>query len=122
VYFDLKVMDQTLHQEYTGKGNTFILENFTRLLERGNNVQARMPVIPGINDSAENVVATARFLRERGHRTIHCLPFHHLGLSKAGTISSDIAGLDIPAADETIMKRVQHIFYGEGIDAVIYSV
>jgi len=122
VYFDLKVMDQTLHQEYTGKGNTLILENFTRLSERGNNIQARMPVIPGINDSAENVVATAGFLRERGHRTIHCLPFHHLGLSKAGTISSDIAGFDIPAADETIMKRVKNIFCGEGIDAVIYSV
>jgi pyruvate formate lyase activating enzyme len=122
VYFDLKVMNETLHKEYTGKGNTLILENFTKLSERGNHVQARMPVIPGINDSAENVVATAGFLRERGHRTIHCLPFHRLGLSKAGTIHSDIAGLDVSAADETIMKRVQQIFCGEGIDAVIYSV
>jgi pyruvate formate lyase activating enzyme len=122
VYFDLKVMNETLHKEYTGKGNTLILENFTKLSERGNHVQARMPVIPGINDSAENVVATAGFLRERGHRTIHCLPFHRFGLSKAGTIHSDIASLDVAAADETIMKRVQQIFCGEGIDAVIYSV
>lgn len=122
VYFDLKVMDTAIHKEYTGEGNTLILENFTRLSERGDNVQARMPVIPGINDSAENIIATARFLWERGHRTIHCLPYHHLGLSKAGAISSSIGFLDVPAADDVIMKRVQQIFCGEGIDAVIYRV
>jgi len=121
VYYDLKIMHPERHKLYTGVNNCTILDNFTRLTEMGRSVQARMPVIPGVNDDVENITATARFLRERGHSTVHCLPFHSMGTSKLEAIDSPCEGMYLESADETVMNRVKRIFQEERIDARIYS-
>ena len=42
----------------------------------------RVPLVPGINDTAENLAATARLAEEVNAREIHILPFHQLGNGK----------------------------------------
>ena len=60
--YDLKHMDSDQHKALTGVPNEPILDNLKRLSGLGQNVIVRIPVIPGLNDSTNNLQATAKFL------------------------------------------------------------
>ena len=74
--YDLKIADERLHSEYTRAPNRRILANLRRLLERGADVIVRVPVIPGYNDSPEQIAAIARAAVERGARKMTLLPYN----------------------------------------------
>ncbi len=80
---DIKHTDPQKHKEYTGKDNALILENAGRLAASGVSLTVRTPVIPGFNDSAEEIRGIARFARSLGSvREHHLLPYHRLGSDK----------------------------------------
>lgn len=80
---DIKHMDGHKHREYTGVDNARILENARRIAESGVELIVRTPVIPGFNDTAEEIRAIARFARSLpGVREHHLLPYHRLGTDK----------------------------------------
>ena len=83
-YFDLKIMDPALHREYTGMDNAQILENARYLAAQGANILFRQPIIPTVNDTEENVRATAEFIRSlgRGDLAIQLMPYHRMGSAK----------------------------------------
>ena len=74
--FDLKQMDSARHREYTGVPNERILENFARLVARGAQVVARLPLIPGHNDDEANVADTADFVWSVGGKVVSLLPYN----------------------------------------------
>ena len=55
VLYDLKLMDDVRHRHYTGVSNERILENYSLLAERGVPFITRIPLIPTVNDTAENI-------------------------------------------------------------------
>jgi pyruvate formate lyase activating enzyme len=61
-----------------------ILDNLKKVLSVINpqDVIIRIPVIPGCNDSLENIEATARFVADLGFEQIELIPYHRLGVSK----------------------------------------
>ena len=82
---DLKMMDCEKHRENTGAGNERILENLRYLASEGADLILRIPVIPGVNDTQENMEQTADFiLNEMGGRirTLQLLSFMRLGQEK----------------------------------------
>lgn len=120
-YFDLKVMNPEKHHHYTGVDNRIILENFMKLSANAKNLQARMPLVPGITSTPENISETSGFLKSAGHSIIHCLPYHKMGESKrirlgAGEVSIDAAS---PTPEELDVAIA--VFQKEGIDAVVYD-
>jgi pyruvate formate lyase activating enzyme len=119
VQFDLKHMDSAMHTRLTGAGNERILANFTRLVASGMAVEPRMPVIPGLNDDAENVRATAEFLARHGHRTLACLPYHDFGEAKLRRLAPILAPLGRPRLDAHGLAPFAHRFGKEGIDVVV---
>lgn len=119
MYFDLKHMDSASHREYTGRDNGLILDNFSRLAGLCDNLQARMPVIPGINDGRENISATAGFLRKNRLKKIRCLPYHSMGEAKLSRMETGQGPLNRESATSEDMKRIKKAFRKEGIDAVV---
>lgn len=78
--YDIKLMDSQKHAQYTGQGNGQILENLKKLLMRGANVWVRIPVIAGVNDSAEEMQTVKAFLEGCGKpEKIELLPCHAMG-------------------------------------------
>ena len=75
-------MDGAAHQKATGVDNRLIQENLRRLGAMKKQIIIRLPLIPGVNDTPENLVATARLAEEVDAREIHILPFHQLGTEK----------------------------------------
>ncbi|MBO4884924.1 MAG: glycyl-radical enzyme activating protein [Clostridia bacterium] len=90
--FDVKHMDSEKHRQATGQGNELILENLTRLAERGASIQIRIPLIPAFNDDKENLRRTGAFLRSIRPEKIKLLPYHdaarvkYRALGKADTM------------------------------------
>lgn len=121
VFFDLKHMDSIVHKKYTGCDNRIILENFTKLSHDGTVLQARMPVIPGINDDPENISATAQFLRKNGRKSIHCLPYHHMGESKILRMNTTQELMNLRPLTAEDLLPVKERFKKEGIDAMLYD-
>lgn len=81
--YDIKHMDSEEHRRLTGMGNEQILQNIIQLTQLGANVIMRFPLIPGCNDSEENIHRTAAFLRGLpGAGQVDILPYHRLGEPK----------------------------------------
>ncbi len=79
---DIKAVNPTIHQLNTGVDNRTILENLIRI-SFITHVIVRIPVIPGVNDSPEEIRSIAEFARlMSGVDTIHLLPYHTFGENK----------------------------------------
>jgi len=74
--FDLKLIDDEAHRHYTGVSNGPILKNFRRLATSGAAYQPRVPLIPGVTDTEENLRGIAELLGEVGAETVELLPYH----------------------------------------------
>lgn len=89
VFYDLKQMDSGIHEEITGVPNEAILENLAAISKVHGNIVVRIPVIPGINDSLENLRKTADYAAELSIPRIELLPYHNLGEVKYGQLGRE---------------------------------
>lgn len=81
IYYDIKIADPDAHQRHTGKTNRRILHNLCRLLmERKVEVQPRIPLVPGITATEENLTGITDLLYDAGAGSVHLLPYNPLGL------------------------------------------
>lgn len=83
IYFDLKLIDEAESIRYTGRSNRLILDNFRRLAqETGTDVVPRIPLIPGVTDSKENLSGLAAFLKSLAISGATLLPYNPLWRDK----------------------------------------
>ena len=81
--YDLKIMDEARHQEYTGMTNKLILKNLRMLSEQAHNIVLRLPIVPGINDSDENLRQIGEFAAALPHlNEVEVLPYHQIAIEK----------------------------------------
>ena len=76
VLYDLKHMDDKIHQKYTGVSNQQILSNYRILAASGKEFITRIPLIPGVNDTEYNLTQTAKFISDLGATKIELLPYN----------------------------------------------
>jgi pyruvate formate lyase activating enzyme len=120
VLFDLKHMDPAAHRLYTGVSNEIILENARRICKELHiPLFARIPIIPGFNDSTGNIEATARFIAtELGASTeVYLLPYHKLGEVKYYRLEKPGTPVSISPPDEKLMTTLKGIFESFGLKA-----
>ena len=83
IYFDLKLIDDFQSRCHTGQSNQIILENFSRLMADAKvPVVPRIPLIPAITDSAQNLSGLADFLRGLGVDDCTLLPYNPMWQEK----------------------------------------
>ena len=88
VMADLKAWDSAIHRRYTGTDNGLILMNLQKLDGLNVPLLLRTPVIPGVNDTPEEIAKIAAFAGQRHHLAAYeLLPYHPLGLSKAAAVA-----------------------------------
>lgn len=106
--YDIKLMNPQKHKQYTGADNTLIHENLRRLSALSKPVWIRVPVIPDVNDTAEEISAIADFLKQFDNiRDITLMPYHTLGKSKYETL-----GLTCPySTSKQISNKSLNEFY-----------
>jgi pyruvate formate lyase activating enzyme len=117
VFLDVKLIDGPRHRDATGRDNDLILENARRLGACPVPVVVRMPVIPGINDSPEDVREVARFAKSLPNvQALELMRFHALGTRKARSLGYNdwAAGRKAPSAES--MDELLQIGTEEGLD------
>ena len=114
--FDLKLMDPQKHLYYCGQNNALILKNYRTLAASGKDFITRIPVIPTVNDTEENMKATAAFMKENQVTRVELLPYHKLTGSKYAMTGRQYS----PEFDETIPPQLHlDIFENFGIEVNI---
>ncbi len=107
--FDIKHMDPAKHKELMGQSNELILDNLrkVRSIKDTGDVRIRIPMVPGYNDSEENIRSTAEFAAGLGFRRIELVPYHRLGISKYAQygMANPLAGCEPPSDAELVHLR-----------------
>lgn len=106
VLFDVKQINAKLHQQYTGVSNKLIFENAKRIISKNIPIILRAVLIPGCNDSDEDIRALAQFALDLGGIEINLMLYHKLGLKKYESLGMKYNLMDAePFAEE----KVEHI-------------
>lgn len=81
--YDLKLLDDARHREYTGVPLAPILANLRDLVRAGAPIWLRVPLIPKVNDDLANLKAIGAFVAALdGIERVHVLPYHRVGSDK----------------------------------------
>jgi pyruvate formate lyase activating enzyme len=126
IYFDIKLIDDVAHRRYCGVSNTKILGNLSMLIEltAGDGVSflPRVPLIPDITDTAENIEGIARFLTGRSVKKAAFLTYNPLWPEKnvkigaENTLKADSVIRTWPARER--LARARDIFTTAGIEVI----
>ena len=117
--YDLKVMDDALHVEYTGVSNALSLTNLERITRAGKDVIIRFPVIPGFTDTSGNLEAVAGRMIQLGLKRIDLLPYHSIARHKYRKMGKEYFLPDIMEPSKERVEELREFFMGKGINASI---
>lgn len=81
IYFDIKIMDEASHRRFTGQSNRPILANLLRL-KSAVPVVVRVPLVPEITATVDNLAAIGEFLRAHDINQVTLLPYNPLWQDK----------------------------------------
>jgi pyruvate formate lyase activating enzyme len=117
--YDIKIMNSEKHREYTGVPNEIILENLRKLSDRHCRIFVRIPILPGINDDAENLRAMAAYLTDLNIEQVNILPYHDMAIDKYNRLSRQYLMGDIRKPDEESMAKIQYSLSKYGLNVKI---
>jgi pyruvate formate lyase activating enzyme len=116
---DIKVFDDDSHKKWTGVSNRRILENARKLLESGKPVIIRTPVIPGANDSEDEIAKIASFLK--GYKNLvyyELLPYNPIGEDKYNRFGMPFALKGLARPEKAQMAKLVQAARDCGVNAL----
>ena len=119
---DIKHMDPDKHREFTGKSNELMLENVKKIAASGlTELSIRIPVIPGFNDTPEEIRDIALFAGSLPNvKRLHLLPYHRLGQDKYTGLGREYPMGDVePPTQETMQILLDTAEKSSGLECQI---
>ncbi len=109
--YDLKALSANLHKRITGRDNTRIQENLQWLAQQSVPLWVRIPIIPGINDSPEEMERVATYLKNTaGVEKVELLPFHPMGEGKYDSLGKPYRCNNIAAPNAEQVAQIAQLF------------
>lgn len=113
--YDLKLINADAHKKYTGVSNHLILENLKRLAARGAAVLPRIPLIPGITDTGENLSRTVFLLRSLDSISrVDLLPYNRIGEGKYEMMGIPYRMPRAQPHSRDALERIKNVFISAG--------
>ena len=115
-YFDMKHMDPIAHKKYTGVNNDVIFDNLRYVASTGKPVSIRVPLIPNVNCTEENIEALSKYIKEIiPYATMHFLPYHEYGKNKYRMIGMEYPMPETPSVTDEQKAMVKQIVESYGL-------
>ena len=121
VLFDIKNMDSEQHRKGTGRNNELILDNLRKTAAKGKRIWLRIPLMPGYNDSKENLEKVAKLGAEIGAEKIWLLPYHDWGRSKYDSLGRRYPFEPTESFSDEQVESLREFIEGCGVEAGISS-
>ncbi|HPJ93978.1 MAG TPA: glycyl-radical enzyme activating protein [Deltaproteobacteria bacterium] len=117
VCIDVKHMRKNRHREWTGVSNNLILQNIKRAAKIIPLI-LRVPIIPGFNDTEENISETACFARNLGSNLLRLelLPYHRYGIHKYEELDRAYTIESLKPPSDEHLTTLRDIVRSAGID------
>ena len=117
---DVKHLDPDKHQQFTGVDNATILDNLAFLAQSGGEIIVRIPVVPGFNDTPEEITAIADFVKSlKTVQQIDLLPYNSGGVSKSQRLGETIEILQEDRPADEAMERLGECIRGAGFETTV---
>lgn len=109
---DLKALDPEVHRRLTGRGNELVLDSIRYLHERGRLHEVRLLLVPGYNDSPDQLARTADWLAELGvEQRIVVAGFRHHGVRSPWS--------DLPDPRPELLEQARDLLGQAGLREVV---
>jgi len=120
ILFDLKNMDSKKHKEKCGVDNQLILENLEKASKK-TKIWLRLPLIPGYNDSEEDMRRVAELAKRINAEKVSLLPYHEYGRQKYPRVGKEYSfcEADILSPEDEIVTRSKKILETFGLNVGI---
>ncbi|MEO1058147.1 MAG: radical SAM protein [Actinomycetota bacterium] len=103
---DLKAFDDDVHQLLTGRSNQRVLQSLRCLDELDRLAEIRLLVVPGLNDDAEMLARTARWIGELASTPrIRVIAFRHAGTRPIARRLREATSADIEAVVTVLVAQ-----------------
>ena len=113
--WDIKETNPEKHKMYTGVDNSRILHNLEMLYHHGAKIQLRCPIIPGINDTDEHIIAVSQLAQKYpGLRGVEIMPYHELGKGKWKEIDREYTLSELKSVTAEEQQILLHRFKEAG--------
>lgn len=122
VFYDIKHLDSSVHKALTGVANELVMENLRRIAyDAGRKVVMRVPVLPGHNDSVENIRGIGALAAGLGAAITHIelLPYHNYGASKYARLGRRYRLGRVQPSSPEHLRRLQQTIMGAGVNVQI---
>ena len=117
--YDIKALDEEVHQAYTGQSNKLILENLEFLAKNRANINIRIPVIDPVNANEEFMKDVISYLKEKvGIGKVNLLPYHNTGSSKYAKMELVYPSEEFRVPSEEQMESFKQLFMDNGFSQV----
>lgn len=118
---DIKHTDPAKHREFTGKENTLMLENAKKVASSGQTeLIIRTPVIPGFNDTPEEIRGIAAYAAALpGVKIMHILPYHRLGYDKYIGLGREYTMGNVEPPNQQKMENLKSVVESCGLTCII---
>jgi pyruvate formate lyase activating enzyme len=121
VLFDVKCFNTKDHLRLTGVSNEKILQNLKSIVSQASTpVVARIPVVPGSNDSPSNITDSAKFFKDIGLKEVNLLPYHKLGIGKYRNLGKrcPLKKVDVPIQEH--LDQLKKLIESYGLTCETY--
>ena len=117
--YDLKIWNDDLHKKFTSVSNKVIQRNLVWLSELGIKINIRIPLIPGIVDTKENIKNIGQFISTlRNINKIELLPFNKIGENKYKRMSRKNLLPKLSSHSKHELDQLKNIFLSCGVNVV----
>ena len=111
--YDMKVVDSEKHKKFCKADNSIILANARKLAETGAQIVFRTPIIPGMNDTQEDLNLLAEFIMSLpGEQKLELMPYHSIGSGKYEALGMRYLLSDVVAPNNLDEQKAMLISLG----------
>jgi pyruvate formate lyase activating enzyme len=119
VMYDIKIYDPESHREYCGADNASILRNLSDIAKAGKPLLVRVPLIPQITDTDDNLRQIGKFLAGLKITRVELIPYHAFSKEKCQALGIDyrLDGLKTQSAEE--LENIKHLLLSQGVSPIL---
>ena len=118
--YDVKTTNEQTFKTYIGQNYDAVIDNLHHIADNGCRIIARIPVVPDVNDSEEQIDAIINLISSIPQvHEVNLLPFHRTGSDKYKRLGRDWGMGDTPNLSKDSLLPMQQRFTEAGFEVKV---